>query len=206
MPRIKHFFWLCHHGSIPVRQVPISRGISCNTGCPLCHRQEESISHALRDCPVARKFWVYLGVPQAFANFLCLNLLDCLKENSVCSPHIKANGIPWSVQFPFAIWSLWKHRNRVTFENTSINTKLHQVCKQEAREYYCCVGKGQKLKHRIVTPVCWVKPPLGWYKLTLMELPWGILANGKAGGGGLIRDHQGKWIKEFMRSCNQHNS
>lgn len=154
LPKIKHFFWLCHHGSILVRQVLNSKGISCNMGYPLCHKQEESIIHALRDYLVARKFSLSMGVPQALANFLCLNLLDWLKANSMCSSHIKANGMPWSVQFPFAIWYLWKHRNWTTFENTPINPKVHQVCVQEAKEYYYCVGKRQKLKHRIVTPVC----------------------------------------------------
>lgn len=76
LPKIKHFFWLCHPGNVPVRQVLHSRGISCNMGCPLCHRQEESTIHALRDYPIARKFWLSMGVPQALANFLCLNLLN----------------------------------------------------------------------------------------------------------------------------------
>nr|POE67385.1 putative ribonuclease h protein [Quercus suber] len=168
LPKIKHFFWLYHHGSVLVRQVLNSRGISCNMGCPLCHRQEESIIHALRDYLVARKFSLSMGVPQALANFLRLNLLDWLKANSMCSSHIKANGMPWSVQFPFAIWYLWKHRNWTTFENTPINPKLHQA-----------------------------KPPLRWHKL---NTDGAFLGNpGKAGGGDLIRDHQGKWIKGFMR-------
>ena len=48
-----------------------------------------------------------------------------------------------------------------------------------------------------MTPVCWAKPPFGWHKL---NTDGASLGNpGKAGGGGLIQDHQGKWIKGFMR-------
>ena len=56
LPKIKHFFWLCNHGSVPVRQVIKARGINCNGICPLCSVQEETILHFLRDCPIARNF------------------------------------------------------------------------------------------------------------------------------------------------------
>jgi len=59
------------------------------------------------------------------------------------------------------------------------------------------VGKGQKFKHRIATPVCWIKLPPGWYKLNTDGASLGNPS--KASGGGLIRDHQGKWIKGFIR-------
>lgn len=59
LPKIKHFIWLCSHGSIQVRQVIKGRGINCTVNYPLCHVQEESIIHALRDCLVARKFWYW---------------------------------------------------------------------------------------------------------------------------------------------------
>lgn len=38
----------------------------------------------------------------------------------------------------------------------------------------------------------------GWYKL---NSDWASLGNpGKAGGGGLIRDSQGSWVKGYMRN------
>ena len=104
--------------------------------------QEESIIHALRDCPVARKFWLSIGEPQALVDFLNLDLLEWLKVNSLCSNHIHANGIPWCSLFPFAVWSLWKHRNRIVFDNSPPNPKLHHVCLQVAREHFYYVSKG----------------------------------------------------------------
>ena len=56
LPKIKHFIWLCFHHSVPVRQILNTRGISCNTCCPLCQCQDESIIHLLRDCPFALSF------------------------------------------------------------------------------------------------------------------------------------------------------
>ena len=66
-----------------------------------------------------------------------------------------------------------------------------------AREYYYCVGKGQQLKRHIVTPICWHKTEQGWFKLNSDGASQGN--PGKAGGGGLIWDHQGMWIKGYMR-------
>ena len=43
----------------------------------------------------------------------------------------------------------------------------------------------------------WQKPPLGWYKLNSDGASMGN--PGQAGGGGLIRDSQGQWVKGYMR-------
>lgn len=73
--------------------------------------------------------------------------------------------------------------NRVTSENILINSKLHHACIQVAKEFFYCVGKGQKLKHQIVTLVCWVRPPLSWHKLNTDGASIGN--PGKDGEGGV---------------------
>ena len=180
--KIKHFIWLCYHNSILVRQVIATRGISCNTSCPLCQSQEESIVHPLRDCPFALKFWKQLGTPQSLTNFLQLSLLDWIKQNCLCSNQVLVNGFSWNAQFPFAI--LWKHRNRVVFENAPSNPNLHLMCIQLAWEFFYCVRKGQKSKHYIATLICWHRPNQGWFKLNSDGASQGN--PGKAGGSGLI--------------------
>ena len=103
IPKIQHFIWLCLYSSVPVRKTLANRGITCHTACPLCQNHEESIIHLLKDCSFAIKFWRELGTPQAFSNFLHLNLLDWIKQNCLCSNQILANGFSWNIQFPFAI-------------------------------------------------------------------------------------------------------
>lgn len=73
--------------------------------------------------------------------------------------------IPWSVIFPFAIWNIWKHRNRVVFDNTPLNMNLHELCLSQAMEFYFCVGKMREVIHKVSVQVKWLKPPEGWYKL-----------------------------------------
>ena len=63
LPRICHFLGLCHHNSVPVREVIASRGIECEAVCLLCNSDAETIIHMLRDCPFAAVFWRKIGVP-----------------------------------------------------------------------------------------------------------------------------------------------
>ena len=159
LPKLRHFLWLCNHASIPTRQVIKYRGIDCSILCPLCNAQEGSIIHTLRDCPFVRKFWLSIGVPQVPIDFLSLDLLVWLKNSCLCSRNIQANDLPWCFIFPFAVWWLWKHRNKVVFENCPTNLKLYLSCIQVVRQYFYCVSKTQKTEHNIAVQVRWFKPP-----------------------------------------------
>lgn len=106
--------------------------------------------------------------------------------------------MPWSVIFPFAIRNLWKHHNRVVFDNTPLNTSLHGLCLSQVVEYFFCVGKMRKVSQRVLMQVKWSKPPEGWFKLNSDGASY--RNPGKAGGGGLIRDCCGKWLKGYVRS------
>ena len=59
------------------------------------------------------------------------------------------------------------------------------------------MSKTQKTKHNIAVQVCWFRPPVDWFKLNFDGAALGNPS--KAGRGGLIRDHQGKWVKGYMR-------
>lgn len=49
----------------------------------------------------------------------------------------------------------------------------------------------------VVVNIRWNKPPNGWFKLNTDGASIGN--SGKAGGGGLIRDSSGNWVKGFSR-------
>ena len=50
LPRIKTFLWLCTHNSIGVKVCLAKRGVVVDELCPICQREPESITHAIRDC------------------------------------------------------------------------------------------------------------------------------------------------------------
>ncbi|KAK9983039.1 hypothetical protein SO802_032564 [Lithocarpus litseifolius] len=75
---------------------------------------------------------------------------------------------------------------------------LDKVCLGQAREYFYCVSKAKQVTSRVVIPIKWYKPNLGWHKL---NTDGASLGNpGKAGGGGLIRNSDEVWIKGYSRS------
>ena len=84
------------------------------------------------------------------------------------------------------------------FENVPLNLNLHRFCINEAREYFYCIAKSGRKKQLISLLVKWNKPPIEWFKLNTNGASSGNPS--KAGGGGLIRDCDGKWIKGFLRS------
>lgn len=151
----------------------------------------------LRECPYARNFWGKLGFPALLSSSFDAELQSWLEANCVCNPLIKAHGYPWKTLFPFAIWNLWKHRNRIVFENTTLNPRLHETCLRQTIDYVFCVGKALTHKQMGSIQVKWNKPSEGQFKL---NTDGASLGNpGRAGGGSVICDHEGTWIRGF--SC-----
>ena len=60
------------------------------------------------------------------------------------------------------------------------------------------------LKRKQILQVRWSKPEFGW--VWLNKDGSSIGNPGLAGGGGLIRDHNGTWIKGFTKSIGQASS
>ena len=122
---------------------------------------------------------------------------DWLRVNCL-SKAMHQSSILWRYVFPFVIWELWKHRNKVAFENTSLNLNLHRPCISQAMEFYYCVGKINKQRRLASIQVRWEKPPSNWFKLNTDGASCGN--SGRAGGGGVLKDSVGEWVRGFARS------
>ena len=105
--------------------------------------------------------------------------------------------VPWNQTFMFAIWTIWKGRNQLVFENKKLKSSLALDINHRALEYFHSVGKLLGIKCKIVKQVRWEKPCSGWLKLNTDGASMGN--PGLAGGGGLLRDEDGSWIGGFAR-------
>ena len=75
-----------------------------------------------------------------------------LKTN--CLSGVKHKGTtPWCTLFLSTLWSLWKNRNHVVFENSVPNPRLDKVCLSQAKEFYYCVSKAKQIAPKIAIPV-----------------------------------------------------
>ena len=163
----------------------------------MCNRHEETIVHLLWDCEVARDLWCKLGVPISHVNSFNENLENWLKKNCLSTARHNTS-IPWCTLFLIKVWCLWKNRNKVVFENTIPNPRLDKICIGQAREYFFRVSKIHEVFSKIAILVRWTKLLVGWHKLNTDEASCGN--PGKVGGGGVIRDCHGIWVKGFLRS------
>lgn len=56
LPKVQKILWKCLHQSLPVNAILEARGMEGLRGCSSCFEATKSISHVLRECPVAQSF------------------------------------------------------------------------------------------------------------------------------------------------------
>ena len=101
-------------------------------------------------------------------------------------------GIPWKVLFPLGVWHLWLHRNQFIFKTGKVDRLWFKKSIKDCIEFFS-VGLNAKMhKAKSVVVVGWEKPPVGWAKLNSDGSAFGNPR--RADRGGVIRDHNGKWI------------
>ena len=55
--KILNFIWKLLHGSLPVFEVLVNKGITVSSKCLLCNKEEESLNHLFLKCHFARVVW-----------------------------------------------------------------------------------------------------------------------------------------------------
>lgn len=100
--------------------------------------------------------------------------------------------------FAFKIWGLWKQRNKRVFIQATPNGRLSKEVYSMALNYHYCAGRAKPMRTKSPINVGWNKPEKNWYKLNTDGLAIGNPS--KAGGGGIIQDHNGVWISGFSRA------
>ena len=164
----------------------------------MCNHEPETILHTLRDCLKAQSFWNSLSSPFQSNLFYGLQLVDWLNLNCKTSMSSLSSNINWSILFPFAVWTLWLHRNCIAFDNPHHHKDLKRETMAKASEflYLRMIEKHNPVMVKI--QVQWLPPPVNWVKLNLDGSSMGN--PGLASGGGLIRNERGEWIKVYARA------
>ncbi|GKU91977.1 hypothetical protein SLEP1_g5773 [Rubroshorea leprosula] len=193
--RVKLFVWLLWRGKILTNSVRFERHMAPTPVCPRCEQSPETPLHLLRDCFYSRLVWQSASLLPI--DFFSLNFDSWLKRNAI-TPRQKTNSPNlWPFVFLATIWHLWKSRNKLVFEGQRIPP--HLVANQAhtfALESRFAL-ESVNLIHDTRTPkwVSWTPPPHPYLKLNTDGSH--NHHSGKAAAGGLIRDHNGRWVHGF---------
>ena len=104
---------------------------------------------------------------------------------------------PWNIVFLFAIWMIWKQRNKLIFQNSKPNPKLAVHIISQAGDFYWCAVDWKKNNNFTMKCIRWERPRSDWKKLNTDGSSLGNL--GLVGGGGVIKDDIGNWVVGFSR-------
>ena len=114
--KLRHFIWQILSGTISVAKNLRARGINCDTRCSICGAEEESVNHALFECPSALQTWDLSKIPPAPGIF------------PTASVFTNINYLFWRLpkeydfnNFPLILWYIWKNRNNKVFNNRDGN-------------------------------------------------------------------------------------
>ncbi|CAN0904758.1 hypothetical protein LINGRAHAP2_LOCUS23282 [Linum grandiflorum] len=61
-PKLRFFLWKIIHGIFPIADALHAHDMDVSLSCPICNQANETISHFLFTCPVARQFGNHGGV------------------------------------------------------------------------------------------------------------------------------------------------
>lgn len=163
--------------------------------CFVCGAEEETTLHILRDCPIARMVWNLLGGPAATQEFYERALKDWVTSSL---KHQEETGYPiWATLFCLSIWWIWKWRNNIVFgRNHEVPQDIGGFLQVRYDETRWSIERALAYTHtdsrREMIGVRWCHPPMDYYALNTDDAAKG--APGLAGGGAIIRDHQGGFV------------
>ncbi|KAK9991627.1 hypothetical protein SO802_026612 [Lithocarpus litseifolius] len=96
-----------------------------------------------------------------------------------------------------AVWSIWLRRNNMAFERLGNHKDIQSQALMKAAEVAYLGINGKHVSGRVRIQVKWIPPPFHWFKLNSDGSSLGN--SGLVGGGGIVRDSAGNWVKGYAR-------
>jgi hypothetical protein len=120
--RVRSFMWLVMHKRLLTNSIKNSMGLG-HAMCNVCRDVEETLSHVLRDCPLAVNFWnqvipigkrgvFYMGEMQHWFEFNLNNSIEL------------TNGCAWCSFWAMGCYSSWSWRNKEIHEDGFVRPSI----------------------------------------------------------------------------------
>ena len=212
--KVSFFAWRLLRRWLPLDCILQGKGVTLGSRCNCCQQSQETVSHLFLHGTVAKAVWEH---------FLKTFGLFPANSSSVASllthwflSHSKVSAVHVRVLVPLLVlWFIWKSRNLARFQAgiftptqviSQIEEFLGQMGRARAFARPSFAGDRDCPWASLCNPsrrdigamlVSWEKPLTGWLKLNSDA----SVINGKAAGGGVLRDHWGRvvwaYYKEF---------
>ena len=144
------------------------------------------------------RYWNSFSPPIQRRLFYDTNMVFRLKFNCQSSKSSSSSGMEWGILFPFALWTIWLYRNNTAFGRPHLQKDSKTEAVAKATKFLHLGINGKLIRAKSKIQVCWHHPSLSWFKLNTYGSSLGNL--GLAGGGGLIRNDKGEWVKGLERA------
>jgi len=112
--KVCHLIWQLITGQVAVIRNLVRRNMRCDNYCPRCGEAEESVTHAIFECPPALQAWSLSTTPTSPGIFPASSVytnMDYLfwRKNNIIALDQDRDPYPW------IIWYIWKARNDKLF-------------------------------------------------------------------------------------------
>lgn len=200
-PKLRHFLWKVMAGALAVKQQLRSRGIPIDPMCS-CGLGPENICHMLFHCPKVREMWSLSQFPLPPAGFS--NTSVFLNLHYLISSSGKRNLDPkLRLTFPWILWHIWKARNLLCFEQTSLSAEDFLSKALDEASVWLTLNVSQTAENSrpnrevFLQGKC-TKPPMGFIKCNV-GFSWSPYHQ-RAGAFWLVRDSSGKALYHARRA------
>eukprot|EP00253_Pinus_taeda_P030337 PITA_30337 len=114
-PKVTIFTWLVRKGKILAWDKIIKRGFQGPSRCSLCNGEAENQEHLLNRCPFAEHIWE--KIRGLFGKIMRdqTNISLTIRQWGIGQFQSKVIRRIWSLAVGFAIWFIWKERNKRIF-------------------------------------------------------------------------------------------
>nr|XP_027088615.1 uncharacterized protein LOC113709967 [Coffea arabica] len=210
--KMSMFAWRLLRNYVPVDSVIRQRGVPVVSRCSCCLQEEESVLHLFANGPVATEVGGHFGSRFGVGRRPIEGLESLWKKWAASLPRLPAHHIRCIL--PVLIWwFLWKGRNKARFEGQLFSA---QRIRWEVDGCIQDMGRAGRLMKeqfygdlddpwaRLARPanrqrrpivVSWSRPPPRQSKLNTDA----SVVNGRAAGGGVLRDSDGRLIFAFYK-------
>jgi ribonuclease HI len=197
-PKQLHLLWRIIHKAIPTKINLLTKGILCDTICPMCNKEPETINHIFLQCEWARLVWFGSPITISTTNIQTNSFSDWII-------YMVNNSSPKCMQIISAItYSIWLARNNQIYQgkNTPADEAVNKALKN--LNEYCTHRVEYRLKNSQPATTdtrhdkSWSPPTEIYHKLNVGAH---LSDDGRWSYGMILRRADGRCVGAVTRVC-----